>query len=172
MVLRSFERCPAFRYIPGAGDDEETWAQGLAPGMFWNNLEKLLAPGPTGIAERVAELVQEPQLNLPHNYVDHTPAGASHSTMQYAEAASPIVSSDSSMHTPVATDAHHLKPRGCGTQLPQRMHEVATGACLHMRCHQRRGRGAGGKLCFALSYRLATPVPLFGIVCFYMSCPK
>ena len=29
----------AFVYVPGAGDDEESWAKGLTPEIFWQNKE-------------------------------------------------------------------------------------------------------------------------------------
>jgi hypothetical protein len=29
-------------YIQGAGDDEEAWALGLVPGLFWDNIDDLL----------------------------------------------------------------------------------------------------------------------------------
>lgn len=111
-----------YRYIPGAGDDEETWAQGLTPGMFWKNLETLLTPGPIGISERVAELVQLPQLSAVEQLT------TLHCTTRAASAVDSIAQSRDS--TPVATDQHHLKPEGCSMQLPQHMHEVGTGAHL------------------------------------------
>lgn len=27
----------SFSYVPGAGDDEESWAQGLTPALFWQH---------------------------------------------------------------------------------------------------------------------------------------
>ena len=27
----------SYSYIPGAGDDEESWAQGLTPALFWKH---------------------------------------------------------------------------------------------------------------------------------------
>ncbi len=29
----------AFDYVPGAGDDEESWAKGLTPEIFWQQKE-------------------------------------------------------------------------------------------------------------------------------------
>lgn len=29
--------CHSFDYVPGAGDDEESWARGLTPEAFWSN---------------------------------------------------------------------------------------------------------------------------------------
>ena len=33
----------AFDYVPGAGDDEESWAKGLTPEIFWQNKEVLFS---------------------------------------------------------------------------------------------------------------------------------
>jgi len=35
-----------YEYIPGAGDDEETWAKGLNPSIMWAHLEEILQHGP------------------------------------------------------------------------------------------------------------------------------
>ena len=96
--------------------------------MFWNNVETLLAPGPTGIGRRVAELLEHnSQQHLRH--VGDSGACAMNRGMAHG--------ADRKAAAPVATDAHHLKPRGCDTQHPLRMHEVATGAPL-MHCAQTR----------------------------------
>ena len=31
-----------FSYVPGAGDDEESWAFGLTPKLFWDNRQAIL----------------------------------------------------------------------------------------------------------------------------------
>lgn len=36
----------AFDYVPGAGDDEESWAKGLTPEVFWQNKEVILEASP------------------------------------------------------------------------------------------------------------------------------
>jgi tRNA A64-2'-O-ribosylphosphate transferase len=36
-------RSENFVYIQGAGDDEENWARGLTPEVFWNNVEQFLS---------------------------------------------------------------------------------------------------------------------------------
>ena len=35
-----------YDYIPGAGDDEETWANGLTPPVLWAHLDEILQGGP------------------------------------------------------------------------------------------------------------------------------
>lgn len=94
--------------------------------MFWNNVEELLTAGPTGIAGRVAALLQSTQHQ--HAVPADAPTGAQDPVLQHALVGmSPP--SDASRQVRIATDAHHLKPRGCGTA-HQHMHEVATGVCF------------------------------------------
>jgi tRNA A64-2'-O-ribosylphosphate transferase len=47
----------AYAYIPGAGDDEETWARGLTPALFWQHRAALLAAGSGDAAATVDALV-------------------------------------------------------------------------------------------------------------------
>eukprot|EP00201_Polytomella_parva_P023809 CAMPEP_0175042148 /NCGR_PEP_ID=MMETSP0052_2-20121109/2373_1 /TAXON_ID=51329 ORGANISM="Polytomella parva, Strain SAG 63-3" /NCGR_SAMPLE_ID=MMETSP0052_2 /ASSEMBLY_ACC=CAM_ASM_000194 /LENGTH=397 /DNA_ID=CAMNT_0016304869 /DNA_START=152 /DNA_END=1341 /DNA_ORIENTATION=+ len=44
-------------YVPGAGDDEESWALGLSPKLLWDYQDDLLAAGPVGIVGLVQQLV-------------------------------------------------------------------------------------------------------------------
>ncbi|KAK9806519.1 hypothetical protein WJX73_006400 [Symbiochloris irregularis] len=48
----------SYDYVPGAGDDEESWAQGLTPALLHAHGQELLAAGPSGIRAAVAELIQ------------------------------------------------------------------------------------------------------------------
>jgi hypothetical protein len=47
----------SYVYVPGAGDDEESWAAGLTPAMFWQHHERLLAAGPLEIRGEVRRLL-------------------------------------------------------------------------------------------------------------------
>ncbi len=47
-----------YDYIPGAGDDEESWAKGLTPRLMWENVEDLLQSGPEDIGNVVKKLVK------------------------------------------------------------------------------------------------------------------
>lgn len=47
----------SFDYVPGAGDDEESWARGLTPGLLWAHRTALLAAGRDGVAVAAAELI-------------------------------------------------------------------------------------------------------------------
>ncbi|EFJ30213.1 hypothetical protein SELMODRAFT_90248 [Selaginella moellendorffii] len=59
---RALERCSdseaGWSYIPGAGDDEESWARGLTPGMFWSNALDIIDAGPDECNAKVAEIVR------------------------------------------------------------------------------------------------------------------
>ncbi|KAK9818277.1 hypothetical protein WJX72_009958 [[Myrmecia] bisecta] len=48
----------AYEYVPGAGDDEESWAKGLTPALLWAHQQELVLAGPRGVEELVQRLVQ------------------------------------------------------------------------------------------------------------------
>lgn len=52
-----------FIYVQGSGDDEEAWAEGLTPALFWQpeNLEKILS---SGGSENCARVMRDIQSNL------------------------------------------------------------------------------------------------------------
>lgn len=33
----------SYSYVPGAGDDEESWAQGLTPTLFWKHQQVVIS---------------------------------------------------------------------------------------------------------------------------------
>lgn len=47
-----------YDYVPGAGDDEESWAKGLTPTLMWENIEELLRSGPEDIGVVVKRVVK------------------------------------------------------------------------------------------------------------------
>ena len=49
----------SWHYIPGAGDDEESWARGLSPGLFWKHSLELIGSGPDLCNQKVSELVEK-----------------------------------------------------------------------------------------------------------------
>nr|GEV07016.1 initiator tRNA phosphoribosyl transferase [Tanacetum cinerariifolium] len=49
----------SWNYIPGAGDDEESWARGLTPTLFWNNVYDLINSGPDVCNQKVAAIVEK-----------------------------------------------------------------------------------------------------------------
>lgn len=48
----------SWSYIPGAADDEESWARGLTPSLFWKHVYELLDDGPADCNRKVAVLVE------------------------------------------------------------------------------------------------------------------
>lgn len=49
----------SWSYISGAGDDEETWARGLTPTLFWKHAYDLINVGPGLCNQKVAEIVEK-----------------------------------------------------------------------------------------------------------------
>nr|AKM76542.1 initiator tRNA phosphoribosyl transferase family protein [Monsonia emarginata] len=49
----------SWNYIPGAGDDEESWARGLSPELFWNNAYDIINSGPDVCNQKVANMVEK-----------------------------------------------------------------------------------------------------------------
>ncbi|XP_057545708.1 uncharacterized protein C3F10.06c isoform X2 [Amaranthus tricolor] len=49
----------SWNYIPGAGDDEESWARGLTPILFWNHVYDLIDGGPDLCNQKVSEIVEK-----------------------------------------------------------------------------------------------------------------
>ncbi len=52
-----------YDYIPGAGDDEESWAKGLTPSLMWENIEELLRSGPENVGNLVEKLVKSKMMS-------------------------------------------------------------------------------------------------------------
>ncbi|XP_031487051.1 tRNA A64-2'-O-ribosylphosphate transferase isoform X2 [Nymphaea colorata] len=48
----------SWRYISGAGDDEESWARGLTPSLFWKNAFELISSGPDLCNKKVSVIVE------------------------------------------------------------------------------------------------------------------
>ncbi|XP_058732244.1 uncharacterized protein C3F10.06c isoform X1 [Vicia villosa] len=49
----------SWNYIPGAGDDEESWSRGLTPPLFWNHVYDLINSGPELCNQKVADIVEK-----------------------------------------------------------------------------------------------------------------
>ncbi|KAL1167565.1 hypothetical protein V6Z11_A05G026800 [Gossypium hirsutum] len=49
----------SWNYVPGAGDDEESWARGLSPNLFWNHAYDLISTGPDVCNQKVADIVEK-----------------------------------------------------------------------------------------------------------------
>lgn len=49
----------SWHYISGAGDDEESWARGLTPNLFWKHSYELINSGPDVCNQKVADIVEK-----------------------------------------------------------------------------------------------------------------
>ncbi|CAK9137045.1 unnamed protein product [Ilex paraguariensis] len=49
----------SWTYIAGAGDDEESWARGLSPNLFWSHAHELIDSGPDLCNQKVADIVEK-----------------------------------------------------------------------------------------------------------------
>ncbi|KAG9449096.1 hypothetical protein H6P81_009061 [Aristolochia fimbriata] len=49
----------SWHYISGAGDDEESWARGLTPQLFWKNVIDLIDSGPDLCNQQAADIVEK-----------------------------------------------------------------------------------------------------------------
>ncbi|XP_052200053.1 uncharacterized protein C3F10.06c isoform X2 [Diospyros lotus] len=49
----------SWNYIPGAGDDEESWARGLSPNLFWRHAYDLISLGPDLCNQKVGDIVEK-----------------------------------------------------------------------------------------------------------------
>ncbi|KAL6984735.1 hypothetical protein U1Q18_018117 [Sarracenia purpurea var. burkii] len=49
----------SWNYISGAGDDEESWARGLSPNLYWNHAYDLINLGPDLCNQKVADIVEK-----------------------------------------------------------------------------------------------------------------
>ncbi|KAM7509592.1 hypothetical protein LguiA_020045 [Lonicera macranthoides] len=69
----------SWNYISGAGDDEESWARGLSPNLFWNYAYDIINSGPDLCNQKVADIVEKDRvyrsqrgLNAPQVSVKHS----------------------------------------------------------------------------------------------------
>lgn len=60
----------SWNYIPGAGDDEESWSRGLTPVLFWNHVYDLINSGPNLCNQKVAEIVEKDRVFRAHRGQD------------------------------------------------------------------------------------------------------
>ncbi|KAL5729020.1 hypothetical protein ACHQM5_002029 [Ranunculus cassubicifolius] len=56
----------SWHYISGAGDDEESWARGLTPNLFWKHCYDLINSGPDLCNQKVADIVEKDRVYRAH----------------------------------------------------------------------------------------------------------
>jgi tRNA A64-2'-O-ribosylphosphate transferase len=59
LIKQSVQAEFSWRYIPGAGDDEESWARCLTPDKFWKNAFSIVDAGPEACNRIVSEIVEK-----------------------------------------------------------------------------------------------------------------
>ncbi|MCO5563463.1 hypothetical protein L7F22_017105 [Adiantum nelumboides] len=62
-VQRVCDGGSSWNYIPGAADDEESWARGLTPGLFWKHALNLMEESPESCTRMVAEIVERDRVS-------------------------------------------------------------------------------------------------------------
>ncbi|CAI9100438.1 OLC1v1037547C1 [Oldenlandia corymbosa var. corymbosa] len=56
----------SWNYIPGAGDDEESWARGLSPHLFWKHAYDIIHSGPEFCNQKVADIIEKDRVYRCH----------------------------------------------------------------------------------------------------------
>ncbi|KAK4754994.1 hypothetical protein SAY87_008751 [Trapa incisa] len=56
----------SWSYISGAGDDEESWARGLSPSLFWVHAYDLINARPDSCNQKVADIVEKDRVYRAH----------------------------------------------------------------------------------------------------------
>jgi tRNA A64-2'-O-ribosylphosphate transferase len=113
----------SFLYEPGAGDDEEAWAGGLTPAVFWAHADEILSAGSARAADVVRHLVG---------------AQPSHQPGRRRGVPTRAAASDG------APGLHNLPPRGLRAADPSAVRPAAGGAFVVARGLLLHGGGGGG----------------------------
>ncbi|CAA0838623.1 initiator tRNA phosphoribosyl transferase family protein [Striga hermonthica] len=53
----------SWNYIAGAGDDEESWARGLSPHLFWKHAYDIISSGPELCNQKTANIVEKDRVS-------------------------------------------------------------------------------------------------------------
>ena len=62
----------SWNYIAGAGDDEESWARGLSPDLFWKHVNDIICSGPDTCNQKIANIVEKDRVCRAHRG-EHAP---------------------------------------------------------------------------------------------------
>lgn len=79
----------SWNYIPGAGDDEESWARGLSPELFWKHAYDIISSGPDLCNQKVADIVEKDRVHRSQrgevaHQVSVKPAKSSHRSVHFS----------------------------------------------------------------------------------------
>eukprot|EP00241_Pyramimonas_parkeae_P002516 CAMPEP_0114225294 /NCGR_PEP_ID=MMETSP0058-20121206/584_1 /TAXON_ID=36894 /ORGANISM="Pyramimonas parkeae, CCMP726" /LENGTH=457 /DNA_ID=CAMNT_0001335867 /DNA_START=258 /DNA_END=1631 /DNA_ORIENTATION=+ len=106
----------SWTYVPGAGDDEETWSGGLTPAMFWSehNHETLLAASPTECQGLVAEVVKREKNKMQSEQQQVASSTTRDEFEQDVPTKSPFPKKKTAeVSASERNDVHHPPPSGC-----------------------------------------------------------
>ncbi|KAK7398988.1 hypothetical protein VNO78_10163 [Psophocarpus tetragonolobus] len=95
----------SWSYIPGAGDDEETWAKGLSPSLFWKHAYDLINSPPHLCNRMVADIVESTRLTVQPLLSHHLPLASQTQTFSISFLASTNLALSPSH---LAADAAHV----------------------------------------------------------------
>lgn len=56
----------SWNYIAGAGDDEESWARGLSPDLFWKHAYDIISSSPDLCNQKIANIVEKDRVCRAH----------------------------------------------------------------------------------------------------------
>ncbi|KAL8502911.1 hypothetical protein ACS0TY_021873 [Phlomoides rotata] len=56
----------SWNYIAGAGDDEESWARGLSPDLFWKHAYDIISSDPDLCNQKIADIVEKDRVRRAH----------------------------------------------------------------------------------------------------------
>lgn len=105
-------RTQTFYYLPGAADDEETWAEGLTPDLLWKHQRRLLASDPSSVQAMVCALIAEKRTSEGCQG-SAVPAPTTHSA--HDSTSTPLQVADDARLNPLA----RVRPRPALRQDPQ-----------------------------------------------------
>eukprot|EP00873_Tetraselmis_striata_P021935 jgi/Tetstr1/442199/TSEL_030347.t2 len=100
----------SFCYLPGGGDDEESWARGLTPALMWAHRAELVDAGPQGIAAVVDALVAGDGGDADPPATEGSLKTASSGGADNGPGAEPP---GGGAPSPAVVDEHHPLPQGC-----------------------------------------------------------
>ncbi|CAD7702181.1 unnamed protein product [Ostreobium quekettii] len=162
-------------YVPGAGDDEESWAAGLTPELLWKHKQDIVSSGPAAVHAFVASIADSTRVTsengsgvatstetcctrhsgsdageemgatmVTHQLsqsldgfavccIDGTIASRCKNGAPASQSNAPSRELSAMLKEPpeTQTDAHHLRPSGCGTP-PSDIDRAAASGVVHM----------------------------------------
>ncbi|MEW5306718.1 MAG: hypothetical protein WDW36_009162 [Sanguina aurantia] len=138
-----------------AGDDEESWAKGLTPQLWWKHHQALLMSGPAGVSDAVSHLLSQQQSERLHSISVQQTSSQAHPTTTVTSATAHTASSNTHNNIPdngTTHGTHHngssrngSSRNGSNCRVPEP--DPGAGTQTHSSYCRAAGRGSGGRLC-------------------------